>query len=142
MFSRNFSLPTVNGCSRVTSAMSNVLGVNGSFRCRGQPVDMPLVSRMVSPFPFLLIQQIQFTVPLYDESYWISADIDDALGWSYVCMPRSHLGSHHSPIMPVFFPLQQREKSEGGPPCNSIACPWCGLGLLSYIVPVLVSTAS
>ena len=26
--------------------------------------------------------------------------------------------------------------------CNSIACPWCGLGLLSYLVPVPASTAS
>ena len=142
MFSRNFSPPTVNGCSRVTSMVSNVLGVNGSCRCHGRLVDMPLVSHVVSPFPFLLIQQIQFAVPLYNESHWISGDIDDALGRSYIRMPRSRFGLHHSPIMLVFFPLQRREKSEGGPPCNSMACPWCGLGLLSCKVPVLASTAS
>ena len=124
MFSRNFSPPTVNSCNLVTSAMNNVFGVNGSCRCRGRPVDMPLVSRVVSPFPFLLIQQIQCMVPLYDESYWISGDVDDALGRSHVHMPGSRFSSHHLPIMLVFFPLQRCEKSEGGPPCNSIACPW------------------
>ena len=129
MFSRNFSPPTVNGCSRVTSMMSNVLGINGSCRCRGRPVDMPLVSHVVSPFPFLLIQQIQFAVPLYNESHWISGDIDDTLGRSYVRMPRSCFGSYHLPIMLVFFPLQRREKLEGGPPCNSIGLPLVRLGL-------------
>ena len=139
MLSRNLSPPTVNGCSQVPSVMSNVLVVNGSCRCLGRPMDMPLV---VSPVPRLLIQQVHFTVPLYDESYWISGDVDDALRQSYIRMWRSHFGSHHSPKLLMLFPLQQCEKSEGGPPCNSIACPWCSLGLLSYKVPVLASTAS
>ena len=138
MLSRNLSPPTVNGCSRVTSLMSNVLVVNGSCRCLGRSMDMPLV---VSPVPHLLIQQIQFTVPLYDESYGISGDVDDALRWSYIRMSRSRFGLHHSPLLVMLFPLQRCEKSEGGPPCNSIACPWCGLGLLSSKVPVLASTA-
>ena len=60
------------------------------------------------------------------ESHWISCNIDDALGWSYVCVARSRFGSHHMPIM-LLFPLQRCEKSEGGPPCNSMPF-WCGFG--------------
>ena len=142
MFSQKVSPPAINGCSRVTSVMSSVLVLNGNCRFRGRPVDMLLISCAVSPFPRLLVQYAQFTVPLYDESYWISGNVDDALERLYVRMSRSRFCSHHSQIMLMLFPLQRREKSEGGPPCNSIACPWCGLGLLSYKVPVLASTAS
>ena len=122
MLSRNLSPPTVNCCIRVTSAMSNVLVVNGSCRCLGRAMDMPLI---LSSVPCLLVQQVQFMVPLYNESYGISGDVDDALGWSYIRMSRSRLSSYHSPVSLVFFPLQRCENSEGGPPCNSIACPWC-----------------
>ena len=64
---------------------------------------------------------------VYHESHWISCNIDDALGRSYVRVARSHFGSHHMPIM-LLFPLQRREKSEGGPPCNSMPF-WCSVQL-------------
>ena len=35
-------------------------------------------------------------------------------------MPRSRFDSHHMPIMLLFSPLQRREESERGPPCNSM----------------------
>ena len=127
MFSQKVSPPAINGCSRVTSVMSSVLVLNSNCRFRGWPVDMPFVSCAVSPFPCLLVQYVQFTVPLYDESYWISGNVDDALERSYVRVPRSRFCSHHSLIMLVFFPLQRREKSEGEPPCNSM--PLVRLGL-------------
>ena len=127
MFSRKVSPSAINGCSRVMSVMSSVLVLNGSCSFRGRLVDMPLVGCAVSPFPCLLVQYVQLTVPLYDESYWISGNVDDALEWSYVRMSRSRFCSHHSQIMLVFFPLQQCEKLEGGPPCNSM--PLVRLGL-------------
>ena len=71
-------------------------------------------------------------MPLYHESYWISCNVNDALGWSYICMLRSHFCSHHMPIILMFFPLQQREESEGGPPCNSMPLVRLGLTILKF----------
>ena len=69
---------------------------------------------------------------MYYESYWISCYINDAFKWLYFRMPRSHFCSHHMPIILLFLPLQQCEKSEGGPPCNSM--PLVRLGLTIYVV--------
>ena len=64
---------------------------------------------------------------VYHKSHWISCNIDDALGWSYIRVVRSRFYSHHMPIM-LLFPLQLCEKLEGGPPCNSMPF-WCGFRL-------------
>ena len=71
-------------------------------------------------------------MPLYYESYWISGDVYDAFKWSYLRLPRSQFRSHHMPLMLLFLPLQQCEKSEGGPPCNSM--PLVRLGLTMCVV--------
>ena len=120
MFSRNLSPPAMKGCNLVTSVMSNILGCSGSCRWCGRPMDMPLVCCLISSVSRLLIQYKQVTVPLYHESYWIPCNVNDTLGWSYFRMPRSRFCLHHMPIMLMFFPLQRHEKSEGGPPCNSM----------------------
>ena len=132
MFSRRLR-PLVNGCNLVTSVMSNVRICNGSCRFRWRPVDMPLVGCYLFPFSRLLSQYKQITVPVYYESYWISGNVNDALGRAYVGLPRSRFGSHHMPVMLLFLPLQRRENSEGGPPCNSMPS-WCGFGptILTY----------
>ena len=127
MFSRKLSPPTVNGCSLVTSVMSNVLGHSGNCRFRGQHVDMPLVICLVFSLPCLLIQKVEFTAPIYCKSHWISSYVNNAFKWSYFCMPRSRFYSHHVPMMLLFLPLQQCENSEGGPPCNSMPLVWYGL---------------
>ena len=127
MFSPKLSPLVVNGWSLVTSVMSSVLGHSGSCRCRGRPVDMPLISCLVFSFSRLLIQWKQVMAPLYHESYWIPCNVNNAFKRSYFRMPMSRFGLHHMPIMLLFLPLQRCEKLEGGPPCNSMPLVWLGL---------------
>ena len=89
--------------------------------------------KLLDAFGLMLVGPVKtITAPLYSESYWISGDVYDAFKWSYLRLPRSRFRSHHMPFMLLFLPLQRCDKSEGGPPCNSM--PLVRLGLVMCIV--------
>ena len=129
MFSRKLSPPTVNGCSLVTSVMSNVLRHIGTCRLRGRHVDMPLVICLLFPLSCSLIKQVKFTAPMYCKSHWISCYVDNTFKRAYLCMPRSRFYSHHVPMILLFLPLQRYKKFRRED-LHVIVCPWCGVGLL------------
>ena len=79
---------------------------------------MPLVLFLVFSLSCLLIKQVEFAVPMYCESHWITCYVDDAFERSYLCMPRSRFYSH-------------RKISEGGPPCYSMPLVQRGLTISS-----------
>ena len=75
---------------------------------------------------------------LNNESYWIPCNVDDTLERSYFRMMRGHFCLHHMPIILLFFPVQQHEESEGGPPCNSMpfGAAWAYYGSVLVLVNV------
>ena len=79
-------------------------------------------------------------MPLNNKSYQIPCNVDDALERSYFRMTRGRFCSHHMPTILLSFPLQWYEKSEGGPPCNSMpfSAAWAYYGK----VLVLTNAAS
>ena len=79
-------------------------------------------------------------MPLNNKSYRIPCDVDNTLEQSYFRMTRGHFCSHHMPTILLFFPLQQHEELEGGPPCNSM--PFGAAWAYYSKVLILVNAAS
>ena len=98
IFSRKLSPPKVNGCNFVTSAISSVLGRNGSCTLRGWGVHMPFVLFLFSALSRFFVHKVQLTAPVYIESHWILGDVHDAFRCAYVRVVRRRLLSHHKPV--------------------------------------------
>ena len=59
---------------------------------------MLLVFCVLSCLSHFLVQKIQFAVPMYGESHWVSGDVHDAFKRSDVRVARSRFRSHHKPM--------------------------------------------
>ena len=116
----------------MTSVMSILRGLNGSWMLLGRSVDMPFILLCLLGVPRLLIFYEILPVSVNIKFDGVSTHVDHT-------SQQQHLGefwlvfvSHHKQIICVL-PSKHSVESEGGPPCSSM--PWrCGVGRTKWRV--------
>ena len=105
MCSQKKSLPMINGCNVVTSAISNFLGLSGSCIFFSWSVDMPFILFLflLQVLSCLVLFEI-FTVAMNSVCYGIAANIHYALWCVRIHVAWFGLLSHHSLVVLLLLP--------------------------------------